>query len=279
MDKPTADQKRMKLRYAGACRLCGTVLEAGAEAIYERATKTVRCLECLASTPAQEPEPVTPVAPVDAGAPGGSARREFERRQAKRTARIREKHPKLGGFILAVSDDPQTTTAWNTGALGEERLGNRLNQLSSDSMRVLHDRRIPGTKANIDHIAVTPSGIFVIDAKRYVGKRPTLQIEGGLFRPRVEKLLVGPRDQTKLVDGVQKQVDLVKGILDDAEVPVVGVLCFIESDWPLIGGAFTIRGVEVLWPKRLYPRLTADGPHRDAVADQHRRLAACFPSA
>lgn len=37
--------KRMKLRYAGVCRLCGTELPARADAIYERATKTVRCVE------------------------------------------------------------------------------------------------------------------------------------------------------------------------------------------------------------------------------------------
>jgi hypothetical protein len=110
-----------------------------------------------------------------------------------------------------MSDDSQSTTAWNTGALGEERLGQRLNELSADTMRVLHDRRTPGTRANIDHIAVTPTGIYVIDAKKYKG-RPSLKVEGGILRPRTEKLLVGTRDQTKLVDGVLKQVDVVRAI-------------------------------------------------------------------
>ena len=40
-DKP--DEKRMSLRYAGTCRICGTELPAKAEAIYERSSKTVRC--------------------------------------------------------------------------------------------------------------------------------------------------------------------------------------------------------------------------------------------
>ena len=39
--------KRMRLRYAGACRLCESQLSAGAVAIYERSTKTVRCDECI----------------------------------------------------------------------------------------------------------------------------------------------------------------------------------------------------------------------------------------
>ena len=39
-----ADEKRMRLRYAGACRVCGVELPAKVEAIYERTTKTVRCV-------------------------------------------------------------------------------------------------------------------------------------------------------------------------------------------------------------------------------------------
>jgi hypothetical protein len=279
----TADEKQMKLRYAGACRLCGAELAARTEAIYERSTKTVRCLDCSPADPAPAVveegvlRPSRNPDPIDVGTPGASARREYERRQAKRETRIREKHPKLGALIVAMSDDPQSTTAWNTGALGEERLGQQLNELSSDTMRVLHDRRIPGTRANIDHIAVAPTGIYVIDAKKYKG-RPSLKVEGGILRPRVEKLLVGTRDQTKLVDGVLKQVEVVRGIVGD-DVPVTGVLCFIEADWPLIGGAFTTRGVEVLWPRKLYPRLTAEGSIASGVDDLHRTLASALPSA
>ncbi|GAB7005817.1 hypothetical protein JCM18899A_32900 [Nocardioides sp. AN3] len=58
-----------------------------------------------------------------------------------------------------------------------------------------------------------------------------------------------------------KQVDVVRGIVG-TDLAITGVLCFVGADWPLIGGAFTIRGVEVLWPKKLYPRLATDGPHR-----------------
>ena len=40
------DEKTMRLRYAGACRECGQALPAGAVAVYERASKTVRCVTC-----------------------------------------------------------------------------------------------------------------------------------------------------------------------------------------------------------------------------------------
>ena len=264
----------MRLRYSGTCRVCSGELPAKAEAIYERSSKTVRCITHDTTSNAS-PEVANA---VDVGSPGASARREFERRKAKREERTRTVHPKLGGLILALSDDPQSTTAWDTGALGEERLGNRLNQLASGSLRVLHDRRIPGSRANIDHIAVAPTGVYVIDAKKYKG-RPQLKIEGGFLRPRVEKLLVGTRDCTKLVDGVLKQVDIVRGLIGD-DVPIHGVLCFVEADWPLIGGSFTTRGVETLWPKRLYPKLKADGPLApQTIAEVHRRLASSLPPA
>jgi hypothetical protein len=125
---------------------------------------------------------------------------------------------------------------------------------------------------------VTPTGVYVIDAKKYAG-RPSLRIEGGILRPRVEKLMVGSRNCTKLVDGMHKQVEVVTGVLGP-EVPVHGVLCFVEADWPLIGGAFRTRDVLVVWPKKLYPGLQAEGPLDVALIDQlHRRLAQALPPA
>lgn len=277
-----AGEKRMRLRYAGACRVCGGELPARAEAIYESRTKTVRCVVHDVS-PAIKPEgekgpdPAV-VAVVESGTAGASARREFDRRKVRRAESIRARHPKLGGLILAVSGEQKSTTAWDVGARGEERLGKGLDQLASDTLRLLHDRRIPRSTANIDHLAVTATGVFVIDAKKYRG-RPYLKIDGGLFRPRVERLFVDSRDCTKLVVGVLKQVDVVRGLLDE-EVAVHGVLCFVDADWPLIGGCFTTRGVQALWPKKLYLQLQAEGhASADTVAEIHRRLSHTLRSA
>ena len=275
-DEVLADEKRMRLRYAGTCRVCELDLPARTEAVYERSSKTVRCLSHDETGPADAVEGAEVV--IDVGTPGASARREFERRKAGRERRVRAKHPKIGGLLHALSDEPQSTTSWNTGAIGEEQLGNRLNELASDRLRVVHDRRIPGSRANIDHLAVTPSGVFVIDAKKYAG-RPRLKVEGGLLRPRTEKLVVGSRNCTKLVDGVLKQVEVVKNAIGDA-VPVHAVLCFVGADWPLIGGSFTTRGAMVLWPRKLYPLLAAEGAMTiDAIEQTHRDLATALPPA
>lgn len=279
------DEKRMRLRYAGVCRVCGTALPAKAEAIYERGTKSVRCathddleLSDLLTSEGEASPAALPDVAVQVGTPGASARREFERRSARREERIRTAHPKLGGLLHALTDDPQSTRAWDVGAVGEEGLGHRLNEFATDKLRVLHDRRVPGSRANIDHLAVTSTGVYVIDAKKYRG-RPHLKVEGGLLRPRVEKLLVGTRNCTPVVDGVIKQVQVVGDHLDDS-VPIHGVLCFVEADWPLIGGSFTTRGVEALWPKKLYPILRSVGPlDVETIATIHRTLAAALPPA
>jgi len=95
--------------------------------------------------------------------------------------------------------------------------------------------------------------------------------------------MVGSRDCTKLVDGARKQVDLVRSALENADlegIPVRAVLCFVDADWPLIGGAFMIDGVHVSWPKKAVENLLKPGPVDDQTAQHiHRTLASSFPPA
>ena len=277
--------RQLRLRYAGRCRICTTVLEARSTAVYEPAMRTVRCLSCVPG-PAATAE--VPSAPDGAhalafqkplvGTAGSSARREYERRRLRREDRVRTAHPKLTGLLLALSSDPWSTTSWAVGASGEERLGAQLDKVAGDVVRVLHDRRIPGTRANIDHVVVSAAGVFVIDAKKYKG-RPRLKVEGGLFSPRVDKLLIGSRDQSHLVEGVGKQVEVVTRVFAGADsAPVHGVLCFVQADWPLFGGAFQVGGVHVLWPRKLVHLVKAKGRLSvDAIERLHRTLAERLP--
>lgn len=282
-DTTPPSEKQMRLRYPCRCRSCSTEMAAGTTAIYDRSSRSVTCLTC---TPPVQDE-VDDSDGVDSddvaiGVAGASAQREFARRSATRQARIRREHPHIGGLLLALSDDPQSTRAWATGAVGEELLGARLDRATASGVRILHDRRVPRSRANIDHLVVGPAGVFVIDAKRYKG-RPSRRVEGGLFRPRVEKLMVGSRNCSALLAGVHKQVDLVGAALDDAgldDVPVNGVLCFVQADWPLIGGAFEIERLHVLWPRRAVSLVQSPGPlDAESIDRIHRRLATAFPSA
>ena len=121
--------------------------------------------------------------------------------------------------------------------------------------------------------------MLVIDAKRYQG-RPHLRVDGGILRERTEKLMVGSRDCSRLVDGVLKQVTLVRDALADESIPVRGFLCFVAADWPLFGGSFTTREVSVLWPKKLTGLIGEAGNLGETIITAtHERLAVAFPRA
>jgi hypothetical protein len=84
------------------------------------------------------------------------------------------------------------------------------------------------------------------------------------------------------VDGVFHQLDRVRQTLDPPAtgVPVRAMLCFVEADWPLFGGSFRTRGVDVLWPKKAAEVICAGGVlPLEQVIEVHRHLAAAFPPA
>lgn len=209
------------------------------------------------------------------GSAGASAHRQHEQRRANDEARLRRDWGRFGGLAVALTPERQSTRAWSTGAAGEERVGRELVRVASSHVRVAHDRRIRGTRANIDHLVVTGDGVWVIDAKKYKG-RPTLRVDGGILRPRIERLFVGSRDQTKLVDGVVWQMQKIEDVVD---VPVLGALCFVDADWPLLGGAFSVCGVEVLWPKKIASRVSTPVTGAVDVESTWATLIAAFPAA
>lgn len=238
--RPTeSNPKVMRLRYAGTCSPCTAPLAAGERAEYDKASRAVTCLACAERARAL----ATPL--PDAGVAGASAADEHARRKARHEARVRRNHPILGELKLFLSDDPQHVRAWTVGSSGEAIMGRRLNALADKSVVVLHDRRVPRSKANIDHIAIGPSGIYVIDAKKYTGR-----IEVAKKSWFGESLLwVGKRDCSKLADAMPRQAHVIlealKGLPEADGVVVTMVLAFVKGDWPLFGGPTTFRQVRI----------------------------------
>ena len=72
----------------------------------------IRCLEC----PVTGTDAPLPHAEIDAGVAGASARREHARRHDKRTAETKGRFgDRIRGVLLAITDDPQSTRAWERG--------------------------------------------------------------------------------------------------------------------------------------------------------------------
>jgi hypothetical protein len=187
-----------------------------------------------------------------------------------------DKHRRLGRLILALQDAPSHEQRRATGAEGEERVARSLAKFLDADVRMLHDRGIPRSRANIDHIAVAASGVWVIDAKRYAGKA---EVKAPLFgEPR---LLIRGRDQTKLVEGLARQVELVQRTLAEIapDVPARGALCFIDTELPT-WSTLCINGFSLMHPRRLAKRINADGPLTGEIVDAIvGALALAFPAA
>ena len=60
--------------------------------------------------------------------------------------------------------------AWQRGAHGERQTARLLDRLGRDGYVVFHDLAMPGSPANVDHLVVGPSGVFVIDSKQWTGQ-------------------------------------------------------------------------------------------------------------
>lgn len=235
------------------------------------------CLACWRSPRRTESIP-PPSDELDRGKPGASLEREYERRRRNRETRVREAHPRVGKLILALGGTPQHEAAFHRGDLGEKAVAARLEDLTAGTNTILlHNRRMPRGRGDIDHIAIGPSGVYVIDTKRRKGK---VEIRKPWFG--APKLFINRRDCTSLIDGLERQIAAVRTVLEAngrSDVRIRGALCFREADLPWLRTQ-EMRGHLLLYVKPLAKRLSTQGPLDAAEIEQTaRQLAAALPPA
>jgi hypothetical protein len=271
----------IRLRYPATCGDCGGDLARGSLAHWDKAAKTATCQPCIA---ASVQAVAAPAVEIDRGQAGASAAREWKRRHERREASVRSQHKRLGGLLLTLCSDPHSTTAWAKGALGEQAIGNSLDRLSERGIAVLHDRRIPGSRANIDHLVISQAGVFVVDTKHYKGRVEQRDV-GGWFTTDL-RLYVDGHDRTKLVAGTKPQVEAVRRALADREewrdMPVTVALLFMSDDnWSLLNiKPLRFGEVYALWGKALGKLIQSGGPTRTIdIPALERALAAALPPA
>jgi hypothetical protein len=141
---------------------------------------------------------------------------------------------------------------WQRGADGEQTVGAQLEMLRPHGFDVLHDLHWPGRpRANIDHVAIGPPGILVVDAKNWSGD---VTVRAGVLRQN------GYQRDYELA-GVTKASEAVGGLLQlPWALHVIPVIALAASD---AGGVSQAQGVTVLghqnlvgWATGLPPRLT-----------------------
>jgi hypothetical protein len=247
----TTDSRLLRIRRPGVCCICHASLEVGESARWEPPTRSLTCLRCLDLQRA-----------VVSGEAGGSARAVAARRRAAQAEchdRIKKARPVVGRLALALVRQPDAGRSFAVGAKGEQLVGRLLDRIAADGhLLALHDRRLPRSVANVDHIAVTQTGVWVIDAKRYSGKT-TFAVADTTNGPCV---VVNGRRNRRLVTSLDRQVHAVAEVLEadgHGEIPIRSALCFVDTELPLRQREVRVGPHLVTWPKRLREHLTQPG--------------------
>lgn len=132
--------------------------------------------------------------------------------------------------------------SWAVGAAGEARTAKLLAPLVRRGHAVvLHDRAIPGSRANLDHLAFTAAGALYVDTKNWMSDKSQLTVQGGTLR-------YGRYDQTRALQTVVWEAEQAARALG---VPVRPVVAVHGAKVPAPRGRLELGGVTVVEAKRL----------------------------
>jgi Nuclease-related domain len=170
----------------------------------------------------------------------------------------------VAGWGLRFQPSPDAV-AWRRGAAGERRTARLLAALERHGWAVLHDLALPGSRANLDHLAIGPAGVFVIDSKHYRG---CLQLDPS------GRLWHGPYPLAPALRAVSFEADQAALVLTDPDVVVVPVMAVHGAQVPW--GKVVLNGVPVVAARRLPSMLrqlpAVLGPERVAALAAQARV-------
>jgi hypothetical protein len=169
----------------------------------------------------------------------------------------------VAGWGLRFQPSPDAV-AWRRGAAGERCPARLLGPLERHGWAVLHDLALPGSRANLDRLAIGPGGVSVIDSKQYRGQ---LQLDP------TGRLWHGRFPLAPALRAVSFEADQAALVLTAPDVVVVPVMAIHGTQVPW--GKVVMDGVPVVPARRLPSMLRALpavlGAERVAVlADQAR---------
>ena len=181
-------------------------------------------------------------------------------------SRTQPSNPVGGSSALRVYER-QKDPNWRKGATGEYLMDQFLHRTLSDGEVILTDRRVPGTDANIDNVVVAPSGVWIIDSKKWNGK---IEYKASTLTGIDMHLFVGGEDRTLRSRRSTRLVIPVAQLVDDRSVPINPALVFIEGDWKLSVTArhllkkpYKHEGVWISPPRLLAKLIKEPGPLDD----------------
>ncbi len=193
------------------CSSCGAIVTKGSEGWTDASQTKGKRVRCLACGPAEAVVSTLRVDPVA----GSSALRQDKRYKGDNNLK---------------------------GAQGEYLMGTYLASDLASGAYVLTDRKVPGdSEANIDHIVVASTGVWIIDSKKWAGEIRYRSPGFPSTDPR-KYLTVDGKDRTSEIGKIFRLVIPVVQVIGDASVPVHTVLAFVESTWGIKESLHIRRG-------------------------------------
>jgi hypothetical protein len=143
--------------------------------------------------------------------------------------------------------------------VGERQTARLLDRLGRDGYQILHDLAMPDSAANIDHLVLGPSGIFVIDSKQWTGQ--VHQSSDGFIWHHHHRL-----DRTLAT--VRWQAEALGRLLG---VPVAPLICVHGAH--VQGGGLHAQGVAIVPATRLRAALGYDQALSEADVELYAATA------
>lgn len=193
----------------------------------------------------------------------GHGAEEQASRRARRIARLQQDEAAglaTGDEVRRQIDQAQRQQrAWSAGAEGERFVATTLGTVGQYGWVGLHDVHWPDRPlANIDHIAVGPGGVVIVDAKNWSGD---VVVRDGLLRQN------GYRRDEQLNGVAQAAAAVTALLLPEHRSAVSGALCLAaQEDLPptettsgvVVVGRHQLASLLVGRPARLSPYEVAD---------------------
>lgn len=203
--KPSATRwERKPLRYGGTCVTCGRSIAKRETGWHDPVISKVICTTCRPASDAN-------------GVAGEQIPARGRGTRVGGTSTLRDSR-----------DKGRDASTWRKGAVGEYLMGVSLHRRLTNGEVILTDRQVPGTQANIDHIVVASSGVWIIDAKKWKGKIVYKAVSPASV---VMKLTVAGEDRTDQLEAIYKLVIPVANIIGDHSVPIHPAVVFVEGEW------------------------------------------------
>lgn len=188
------------------------------------------------------------------------------RSAAARAAQLRRRRGWLRRILtwLGLLAPPQSAAAWDAGAAGERMTAALLQPLQAAGWHILHDRAIPGSRANVDHILAPPHAryLIVLDSKLWSKYHGTVcAVRGRLFHGDADR-------HDRSIRAIHCEASHVRQQLG---VPVVEIT--VVHSAPVDRGGFRLDGVLVIPAERLLPELRRHARRHPADPARAGRLA------